>query len=986
MFDVFLSHNSRDKPAVRELKRLLVARGLRVWLDEDELMPGEHWQSGLVRAIANSAAVAVCIGPAGVGPWEDEEMQAALGLAVKDRRRVIPLALPETPETSEISLFLANRTWVDLRGGFTEEGIRRVVWGVTGRKPAGLEPSCQCADMQGGQSKGGGIFRHAPEKLIGRDVELAALDRFWNDLATRVVTLVAWGGVGKTSLVAHWMVNRDVWNRPDFEQVYVWSFYSQGTREQSTASADTFIGAALEFFGGEEGRKLAGSPASSWVKGLHLAQRVGRRRTLLVLDGVEPLQYPPGPMGGRLKDPALEALLTGLAQHNSGLCIVTTREPVTDLAPFRGTVSPEWRLEHLVLEAGAELLFQMGVKRAGNRRIKADDKELKDAAGEVRGHALTLRLLGRYLAKCHNGDVRKRNLICFEQADEKIEGGHAFKVMAAYEKWLAGGGEEGMRQLAVLRLLGLFDRPADAGSLTALCREPVIEGLTEPLVGLGDSDWNYTLSNLVECGLISCRESPSGISNVRPAIDCHPLIREHFARRLCGQNPEGWRAAHRRLYEYLRSSVRPRRRPTLEELLPLCHSVAHACEAGLALEAYAEVYRRRIVREHHDYLSSHLGAATTEERLLDLLGAGRGFASFTAEHKAFLNRQWGLTLRKLGKVELAVPCFVAALDNYVAVEKWDRAVNAGRHLGQSHLLAGDLKAADESARAAVRMTGKGVTSRERIAAMAGLAHVLHQYGDNARAKKLFEKAELDPARRRLGFLRHLPGVRYCDLLLDSAERAMWRQMLGVKTGRRIGPHANLIERSREVERRARQARGVSRTHGMRVRTGLNLLSLGRAVFCRTLLTPAGRKAGSLLESACRYLDDAVLELQHAGEMDFQPNALLARAWCSFVKAQGHDRRGDHGQATACRASAKADLDRAWQIAERGPMRLHLADVHLYRARLFHAEKPYPWDRDEQGRPRGPRDDLAAARKLIEQCGYRRRDWELADAEEAAKSW
>ena len=38
-FDVFLSHNSKDKPDVRELAEALRARGLRVWLDECELVP-----------------------------------------------------------------------------------------------------------------------------------------------------------------------------------------------------------------------------------------------------------------------------------------------------------------------------------------------------------------------------------------------------------------------------------------------------------------------------------------------------------------------------------------------------------------------------------------------------------------------------------------------------------------------------------------------------------------------------------------------------------------------------------------------------------------------------------------------------------------------------------------------------------------------------------------------------------------------------------
>jgi hypothetical protein len=85
-------------------------------------------------------------------------------------------------------------------------------------------------------------------------------------------------------------------------------------------------------------------------------------------------------------------------------------------------------------------------------------------------------------------------------------------------------------------------------------------------------------------------------------------------------------------------------------------------------------------------------------------------------------------------------------------------------------------------------------------------------------------------------------------------------------------------------------------------------------------------------------------------------------------------------------SAQEDLDEAWEIAERGPMRLFMADIHLYRARLFHSVKPYPWGTDAEGNARGPKDDLAAARKLIEKCGYWRRKEELEDAEAAAKSW
>ena len=134
-FDVFLSHNSKDKPAVRELKLLLSTNGLAVWLDEDELQPGIPWQQLLEAGIRSSRSVAILVGKDGLGPWEGEEMQAALVLAVRDRLPAIPVLLPGASAQPELPMFLANRTWVDLRAGFAGEGIARLVWGITGVKP-----------------------------------------------------------------------------------------------------------------------------------------------------------------------------------------------------------------------------------------------------------------------------------------------------------------------------------------------------------------------------------------------------------------------------------------------------------------------------------------------------------------------------------------------------------------------------------------------------------------------------------------------------------------------------------------------------------------------------------------------------------------------------------------------------------------------------------------------------------------------------------
>ena len=88
-FDVFLSHNSQDKPQVEQLACWLREQGLRVWYDEWELRPGLPWQERLEEGITHSGAVVVCVGPSGFGPWHEPEMRAALakGLGFVQWRR-----------------------------------------------------------------------------------------------------------------------------------------------------------------------------------------------------------------------------------------------------------------------------------------------------------------------------------------------------------------------------------------------------------------------------------------------------------------------------------------------------------------------------------------------------------------------------------------------------------------------------------------------------------------------------------------------------------------------------------------------------------------------------------------------------------------------------------------------------------------------------------------------------------------------------------
>ena len=139
-YDVFLSHNGKDKDAVEYLaRRLEDETGLKVFLDKWNLIPGDSWQEDLEQALAASRTVAAFLGPSGIGGWHNEEMREALNRRVSDpARRVIPVLLPGTtmPDKNEIPSFLARLTWVDFRKDLDDkDAFRRLVAGIRGERP-----------------------------------------------------------------------------------------------------------------------------------------------------------------------------------------------------------------------------------------------------------------------------------------------------------------------------------------------------------------------------------------------------------------------------------------------------------------------------------------------------------------------------------------------------------------------------------------------------------------------------------------------------------------------------------------------------------------------------------------------------------------------------------------------------------------------------------------------------------------------------------
>ncbi len=797
------------------------------------------------------------------------------------------------------------------------------------------------------------------EGFVGRREELAALDWAWA-AGVRIFALHAEGGAGKTRVVVEWLrrMRDNGWRGA--RRVFVHSFYSQGGDERRNASSELFFEQALAFFG------YSGAPITQVdEKGRVLAQLLVEHHGLLVLDGLEPLQHPTlSAERGRLKDPGLARLLLSLANvprdERRGLCLITSRQPVMELQMREGATVVQQSLDQLHRDDGAELLRQF--------EIVGPDEELRKASDEFHGHAYSLMLLGSYLtnATAHHDIRRRREVMLLEEDAEHRS--LAQTMFAAYVRELG----EDSAEVAVLRLLGFFDRAAELPLLDVLrAREEVIyewseaseeadrrshpeqhieDSLTEvttPLLDLPQIQWIRLLHRLGTLQLINF--DGSGAAS---AVDSQPLLREFFAEQVRTQFPAAWRAGHRRLFEHL-SGTAPYWPEGIEGLQPLYQAVVHGCLAGLHQKSFDDVYHARILRG-----TGAAGFYTT--RKLGAIGANLGAVAcfFTMPWttvapnllpatQARLLNEAAFCLRALGRLSEAAEPIQIGIRIAVEREDWKNAAISSSNLGELELTRGELATAVNIGRQSVTYANRCGDASFEVTSCTLLASALHQAGRQDESRRLFQEAESRQAAWQPEYPRlySVQGFRYSDFLLSDTERAAWRHWLGTGAGSSL-----ILTTATAVcdmaNERAAYALRIAESNRWILDIALNHLTLTRAALYRGLLAN---------ERITDHISAAVAGLRASGIVSYLPHGLLTRAWIRQLS-------GDE-------AGCRADLEEAWEIAEQGPMPLFQADIQLYRARFF---------RDRAA--------LIEARRLIEKHGYHRRDGELADAEAAAERW
>lgn len=202
-FDVFLSHNSRDRPVVERIALRLKRAGLEPWLDKWSLTPGGEWQRELGAGLDASAACAVFVGPQDLGAWELQELAVALDRAVRQRTfRVFPVLLPDVEEPfdpNRLPHFLRARTWVDFRRGSDDgralQDLINAVKGVPFGPDVPVAPMVDVVPYRGLRMFG----EEDAQFFFGRDREVQRLREKLK--GSRFVAVLGSSGSGKSSLV-----------------------------------------------------------------------------------------------------------------------------------------------------------------------------------------------------------------------------------------------------------------------------------------------------------------------------------------------------------------------------------------------------------------------------------------------------------------------------------------------------------------------------------------------------------------------------------------------------------------------------------------------------------------------------------------------------------------------------------------------------------------------------------------------------------------
>jgi hypothetical protein len=566
-FDVFVSYRwvEPDQTWVRnDFVPALQSAGLKVCIDVNDFVPGRDLILEMTRA-GQTSRRALCI--LSEDYFDGNRMVHFESLAARRadpsglESRLIPLLLRPTqlPEWLR-GLILVD--WTDPNGHTREwDKLLRVL-----EAPRASQPPSRL--MVGtARHRPTAVFIHdynLPHTFVARESELARLSEVLSGSAddparARVVAVTAIGGVGKSCLCRALIERQEI--ATSFSRIVWFSFY-----EARAESEDYFLRQLLQYGYEKEPRDDSLNANDRQHLRRAVADILSRERTLLVLDGLEVVQFTDDPDSakyGEIKPiwGEIDKLLRNLLNNSQSVCLATSRVALRALEPIRGFY--QLSLDLLTPADGAALLRSLGVDGSGS--------ELEACAAHLGGHALSLVAAGRFFARRRMSAGKLADLVGDVNIFARTTEGEKIKRICEWYR-----SELTTEQAYFLTRLSLHGR-----SITPANYPAVIPSYRGP-----DSDREaeeHIVQPLVDRGLVDRLESNDSIIR----YSAHPLMKLAYSTWL---DPDERRRSHE---EWARAaaaapgvSLLVPEASTLEELQPLVDATEHYLAAGNWREAW----------------------------------------------------------------------------------------------------------------------------------------------------------------------------------------------------------------------------------------------------------------------------------------------------------------------------------------------------------------------------------------------------------------
>ncbi len=595
--------------------------------------------------------------------------------------------------------------------------------------------------------------------FVGRKEMLEAITEWYKNPDVHIGALIGWGGEGKSAIMRKWydslgkddpsvsplgkggneggypFGSSDI--KPD--GIFWWGFYRNPYLER-------FLDSLLDYLA--LGRIDLNEIKSTWAKVDKINELIQEAEYLIILDGLEEMQKGEerGEDFGCMVHREFTEILTSLADSKAkGLCLITTRYPLTDIKKWEGLSYQSEEVEPLSIGEGRVLFEKLGIKGIRDERNK-----VIEVIEDYKRHALSLTLLANYLVEDFEGDIKEAKEIPPFYSDKEA-GGKAHRILLWYAQQLS------KEQLAFMKIFSLFRRAVNERDFEGVFRSEMETSINKPLMDMSLFSFKRMVDNLYDRRLITKGQDDT--------YTTHPLIRNYFESIF---EEEDKRLCHKRIYQYI-GTYALEKPETLEEMQPLFEQVYHGCKAGLYDEVCNDVYREKICKWNEFFIIYKLGAWETNLLLVKTFFPKGDLLQMPLvskmEDQSFLLNEAGVALICIGRPKEAEELIRRHNKIKGELEDWGNASTGYRNLAYLQGRSGELKKALENAEKA-HDVAENTMSYWRIHSKAHLAWVLHLLGKNEEAKNYFRQAddiEIEISGNRLyGQI----GVYYANFLLS----------------------------------------------------------------------------------------------------------------------------------------------------------------------------------------------------------------------------